>query len=83
MTNIYDIPKEANLHNACIEPCDVINMPCVCGSWHDKSYYDRRLREERRKFGSYTKVNGIIFVDYKVVRLEDCRVSKDRREHYG
>lgn len=21
-------------HNSCLEPCDVIEGPCVCGAWH-------------------------------------------------
>lgn len=66
MTDIYDIPPEANLHNACIEPCDVIGFPCVCGSWHQPGYYTRRSGEERR-IGDYpeppwsVKGGGIIY----------------------
>ncbi len=56
---MYDIPLEANLHNACNEPCDVIGMPCVCGSWHQPDYYDRRIRTEERRKGEPIDIGPI------------------------
>jgi len=23
-------------HNACTEPCDMLEGPCACGAWHNK-----------------------------------------------
>lgn len=43
---IYSIPIEANLYNACNEPCDMIGFPCVCGSWHEVDYFDRRTTSQ-------------------------------------
>jgi hypothetical protein len=35
LTALESIMLAANIHNACNEPCDVVDGPCACGAWHN------------------------------------------------
>ena len=36
--NLTMVPEDWPPHyNACTDPCDVIEGPCVCGAWHNLS----------------------------------------------
>lgn len=34
--DFMEMPKDwiGQVHNACTDPCDMLNGPCVCGAWH-------------------------------------------------
>lgn len=33
-------------YNACKEPCDVAEGPCVCGAWHPKEEWYQLLKDK-------------------------------------
>jgi hypothetical protein len=56
--NLANMPEEylGMFYNACTEPCDMLQGPCVCGATHHQEEWPEWLQLE--VFGNYKKYDG-------------------------
>ena len=47
----FDMPvdMQGRFHNACTEPCDMIDGPCACGAWHSAKEWLGKLNKKLAK----------------------------------
>ena len=56
--DLVDMPKKyyGRFHNACTDPCDMLQGPCACGAWHSQEEWPEDI--QREVFGTHKKYEG-------------------------
>lgn len=54
-------------HNACSDPCDVLQGPCACGAWH-KLYEWDFIKKTRRPTGEIMEAHSQHLAQEKLIR---------------
>ncbi len=53
----FDMPiaMQGQFHNACTDPCDMIDGPCACGAWHSAKEWIEKLHKQIVQFHAEIK----------------------------